>query len=205
MDTPPGRSVFSVLLFQDLAVIPMLALLPLLATSVAHGGDHHGSSLFDIHALPGYLRIMVTLAAIGSIFMLGKFGSLPIFRAIAATRVRDIFVAAALALVVGISLLTWALTQLEISFPGSLKLHVLVNPDDQFGTSEYSPIEIIQPIIIAEMETRIPSLSVGEAVMQMELAGSPVLVFRNEGKGGLNVVYRRDDGNIGWIDPQDAR
>ena len=49
----------------------------------------------------------------------------------------------------GIALLTWLLTQLEISFPGSLKLHVLVNPADQFGTSEYSPIEIIQPIIIA--------------------------------------------------------
>lgn len=60
----------------------------------------------------------------------------------------------------------------------------------------------LQPIIVAEMETRIPSLSVGEAVMQMELAGAPVLVFRNEGKDGLNVVYRRDDGNIGWIDPQ---
>ncbi len=50
---------------------------------------------------------------------------------------------------VGIALLTWLLTQLEISFPGSLKLHVIVNPGDQFGTSEYSPIEIIQPIIIA--------------------------------------------------------
>jgi hypothetical protein len=61
--------------------------------------------------------------------------------------------------------------------------------------------ESLQPIIIAEMETKIPSLSVGEAVMQMELAGAPVLVFRNEGKEGLNVVYRRDDGNIGWIDP----
>lgn len=61
--------------------------------------------------------------------------------------------------------------------------------------------ETLQPMIIAEMETRIPSLSVGEAVMQMELAGAPVLVFRNEGKDGLNVVYRRDDGNIGWIDP----
>ncbi len=60
----------------------------------------------------------------------------------------------------------------------------------------------LQPIIIAEMETRIPSLSAGEAVMQMELAHSPVLVFRNERHGGLNVVYRRDDGNIGWIDPQ---
>lgn len=61
--------------------------------------------------------------------------------------------------------------------------------------------ESLQPIIVAEMETKIPSLSVGEAVMQMELAGAPVLVFRNEGKKGLNVVYRRDDGNIGWIDP----
>jgi hypothetical protein len=50
---------------------------------------------------------------------------------------------------VGIALLTWLLTQLEISFPGSLKLHVIMNPSDQFGTSEYSPIEIIQPIIIA--------------------------------------------------------
>ncbi|NIZ60563.1 ribosome-associated translation inhibitor RaiA [Sedimentitalea sp. CY04] len=59
----------------------------------------------------------------------------------------------------------------------------------------------LQPIIVAEMETKIPSLSVGEAVMQMELAGAPVLIFRQEGQNGLNVVYRRDDGNIGWIDP----
>lgn len=50
---------------------------------------------------------------------------------------------------VGIAFVTWMLTQLEISFPGSLKMHVLVNPGDQYGTSEYSPIEIIQPIIIA--------------------------------------------------------
>lgn len=67
---------------------------------------------------------------------------------------------------------------------------------------EHSEPDTLQPIIVAEMETKIPSLSVGEAVMQMELAGSPVLVFRNEGKGGVNVVYRREDGNIGWIDPQ---
>ena len=60
----------------------------------------------------------------------------------------------------------------------------------------------LQPMIIAEMEARIPSISAGEAVMQMELAHAPVLIFRNERHGGLNVVYRRDDGNIGWIDPQ---
>ena len=61
--------------------------------------------------------------------------------------------------------------------------------------------ETLQPIIVAEMETKSPSLTVGEAVMQMELAGAPVLVFRNEKKNGVNVVYRREDGNIGWIDP----
>ena len=66
---------------------------------------------------------------------------------------------------------------------------------------EESEPDTLQPIIVAEMETKIPSLSVGEAVMQMELTGSPVLVFRNEGKDGVNVVYRREDGNIGWIDP----
>lgn len=84
-------------------------------------------------------------------------------------------------------------------------------PVELFGASSYilaseepdaqSEPDSLQPMIVAEMETKIPSLSVGEAVMQMELAGAPVLVFRNESKDGLNVVYRREDGNIGWIDP----
>lgn len=69
------------------------------------------------------------------------------------------------------------------------------------GANDNEP-ETLQPIIIAEMEARIPSLSAGEAVMQMELANANVLVFRNERHGGVNVVYRRDDGNIGWVDPQ---
>jgi ribosomal subunit interface protein len=75
--------------------------------------------------------------------------------------------------------------------------YILASEDDH----EESEPASLQPIIVAEMETKIQSLSVGEAVMQMELAGAPVLVFRNEGKKGLNVVYRREDGNIGWIDP----
>ncbi|WP_439110961.1 ribosome hibernation-promoting factor, HPF/YfiA family [Lentibacter sp.] len=86
-----------------------------------------------------------------------------------------------------------------------------VEPVELFGASSYilasdqenqeSEPDTLQPMIIAEMETKIQSLSVGEAVMQMELSGAPVLVFRNESKEGLNVVYRREDGNIGWIDP----
>jgi ribosomal subunit interface protein len=71
------------------------------------------------------------------------------------------------------------------------------------GEDDAEPTNL-QPIIIAEMETRIPKLSAGEAVMQMELAEAPLLVFRNERHGGVNVVYRREDGNIGWIDPQDG-
>jgi len=71
----------------------------------------------------------------------------------------------------------------------------------QTDADEQEP-ESLQPMIIAEMETKIPSLSVGEAVMQMELAGAPVLIFRNEKEDrGVNIVYRREDGNIGWIDP----
>ncbi|MBL4627538.1 MAG: ribosome-associated translation inhibitor RaiA [Roseicyclus sp.] len=76
--------------------------------------------------------------------------------------------------------------------------YILASPDSAEDDAEP---ETLQPIIVAEMETKIPSLSVGEAVMQMEIAGAPLLVFRNEGRDQVNVVYRRDDGNIGWIDP----
>ena len=70
---------------------------------------------------------------------------------------------------------------------------------------EDTDTDTLTPIIIAEMETRIPSITVGEAVMQLELAGQRFLVFRNEGHSGVNVVYRRDDGNIGWIDPRNSK
>ena len=70
--------------------------------------------------------------------------------------------------------------------------------------SEEQEPEGVSSMIVAEMETKIPSLSVGEAVMQMEIADAPVLVFRNEGHSGINVVYRREDGNIGWIDPRNT-
>ncbi|MEQ8327037.1 MAG: sigma 54 modulation/S30EA ribosomal C-terminal domain-containing protein, partial [Parvibaculum sp.] len=60
--------------------------------------------------------------------------------------------------------------------------------------------EDAQPVIIAEGTTAIPVLSVGDAVMQMDLSDAPFVVFRSGTAGGLNLVYRRPDGNIGWID-----
>jgi len=66
---------------------------------------------------------------------------------------------------------------------------------DQAGDGE------THAVVIAEHATDISLLSVSEAVMRMDLADQPVLMFRNSTTGELNVIYRRSDGNIGWIDP----
>jgi ribosomal subunit interface protein len=85
----------------------------------------------------------------------------------------------------------------ELSDAGS---YILAPRDESEEASE----DTVNAMIVAETETKIPSLSVGEAVMQMEIASAPMLVFRNEKHSGINVVYRRDDGNIGWIDPRSS-
>ncbi|MGO8916542.1 MAG: ribosome hibernation-promoting factor, HPF/YfiA family [Stellaceae bacterium] len=58
-----------------------------------------------------------------------------------------------------------------------------------------------EPLVIAEMRTSIPLLTVSEAVMRLDLAELPALLFRNSAHGTLNLVYRRRDGNVGWVDP----
>ena len=55
--------------------------------------------------------------------------------------------------------------------------------------------------IIAEMETQVPTLAVADAVMRLELGRLPALLFKNPKHGGFNMIYRRKDGNIGWVDP----
>jgi ribosomal subunit interface protein len=60
------------------------------------------------------------------------------------------------------------------------------------------------PAIVAEMTTPVESLTVSEAVMRLDLGDLPALMFRNRGHGGLNMIYRRADGNIGWVDPAET-
>ncbi len=62
-----------------------------------------------------------------------------------------------------------------------------------------------QPAVVAEMTTEIPTLTVSEAVMRMDLGNLPAMMFRNSAHGGLNMIYQRSDGNIGWIDPRGNR
>src|SRR5436190_783541 len=73
--------------------------------------------------------------------------------------------------------------------------------EDDDDAAEAKAADGVAPVVIAEMSTELPQLTVGEAVMRMDLADAPVLLFRNRSHGELNVVYRREDGNIGWIDP----
>ena len=67
--------------------------------------------------------------------------------------------------------------------------------------AEAEDVDGLQPVIIAEMTTSIKSLTVGEAVMQMELAHRSFLMFKNDANGRINIVFQREDGNVGWIDP----
>ncbi|MBU6408189.1 MAG: ribosome-associated translation inhibitor RaiA [Alphaproteobacteria bacterium] len=58
------------------------------------------------------------------------------------------------------------------------------------------------PLVIAEATTPIRTMAVATAVLQLELSDSPALLFRNPNHGGLNMVYKRNDGNVGWVDPE---
>jgi putative sigma-54 modulation protein len=66
------------------------------------------------------------------------------------------------------------------------------------------PVDGAAPVIIAETTMALRKLSVSEAVMELDMTGAPVVVFRHAAHGGLNVVYRRPDGHFGWIDARFA-
>ncbi len=120
MQTNGGRATFSVLLTQDIAVIPILAFLPLLAlpasihieddgsidrgVDAAHGADHH-ATLSLVEGLPGWAVTLVTIGAVAFVVLAGIYLTRPLFRFIHATRLREMYTALALMIVVGISFL----------------------------------------------------------------------------------------------------
>jgi ribosomal subunit interface protein len=88
--------------------------------------------------------------------------------------------------------------------PQAARQYVLRQDEDGRKPAEDST-NAAYATVIAETATEISMLSVGEAVMRMDLANQTVLMFRNSASGELNVIYRRPDGHIGWIDPGRAR
>ena len=73
--------------------------------------------------------------------------------------------------------------------------YVIEAPDEAGEITEFNPV------IIAESTTTLRSMSVSDAVLELDMTGNSVVVFRHAGHGRVNVVYRRADGHIGWIDP----
>jgi len=118
MQTDGGQSSFAVLLFQDIAVIPMLAVMPLLAVSgsepdaSAHGADAAKHAATWVEGLPAWEQTLVVLLAVATIVVAGRYLMRPVFRMIAATRLRELFTATALLLVIAIALL---MTQVGLS------------------------------------------------------------------------------------------
>jgi CPA2 family monovalent cation:H+ antiporter-2 len=101
--TPTGEASFSVLLFQDIMVIPLLAILPLLALNSTIETSHAHQTLLD--GAPGWMKTLAILSAIGIIFFVGNYIVNPFFKYIARLQVRELFTSFALMLVIGVSVL----------------------------------------------------------------------------------------------------
>jgi Kef-type K+ transport system membrane component KefB/Trk K+ transport system NAD-binding subunit len=102
--TAAGQKVFAVLLFQDMAVIPIIALLPLLGAGGSAGGSHGDASAWMDH-MPGWLQALITVGAVVLIVLIAHIGMRQVFHSIARTRQREAFTGAALLLIIGVALL----------------------------------------------------------------------------------------------------
>ncbi|PKP80250.1 MAG: ribosomal subunit interface protein [Alphaproteobacteria bacterium HGW-Alphaproteobacteria-18] len=89
------------------------------------------------------------------------------------------------------------------ALPAEVAAEILIQSrDDEAEDSVDTGMEVGEaPLTVAETKVQIRTMSVSEAVMQLELQDVPALMFRNAGHEGLNMVYRRPDGHIGWVDP----
>ena len=149
MKTLGGQGSFSILLFQDLAVIPMFAILPLLAlaaaTDVSAAASHAPEHTSAIAALAGWQQGLITVVLIAAIIVGGKLLTRPIFRFIAATRLREVFTAAALLLVIGIAL---AMEQVGLSPALGTFLAGVVLADSEFRHELESDIEPFKGLLL---------------------------------------------------------
>ncbi|MGD9419886.1 MAG: monovalent cation:proton antiporter-2 (CPA2) family protein [Verrucomicrobiota bacterium JB025] len=170
--TEAGRSAFSVLLFQDIAVIPILAALPLLATLPAAGGGGHdggGNVLSDwLSHQPGWMNTLMVLGAVVGIIFAGRFVLQPLLALVAGTRVREAFVALALVLVIGIALL---MNSLGVSAALGTFLAGVVLADSPYRHELESDIEPFKGILLGVF-----FISVGASIDFSLVAGNPWLV-----------------------------
>jgi monovalent cation:proton antiporter-2 (CPA2) family protein len=211
--TEGGRASFSVLLFQDMAVIPMLALIPLLAVpglagpspggAAAHAetgaeaSAHAGLSL--VEGLPGWGYALVVLGAIAAVVLGGHYLTRPLFRFIAESRLREIFTASALLLVVGIALL---MTLVDLSPALGTFLAGVVLADSEFRHELESDIEPFKGLLLGLF-----FITVGAGIDFAILLGEParilaltlgLMALKGLVLYGLARLFRLETGD-GWL------
>lgn len=145
MKTRAGQNAFYVLLFQDIAVIPMLAFFPLLSENTSNANPNHFSGPTLVSDLPSWAHTLVVLGSVLAIIVAGRFFIRPLFRIIAATRLRELFTATALLLVVGIAVL---MTQVGLSPALGTFLGGVVLANSEYRHELESDIEPFKGILL---------------------------------------------------------
>lgn len=213
-----ARSAFSVLLFQDIAVIPMLALIPLLALPelAGHGADSTGdghAELSLVADLSGWLYAAVVLGAIGAVIVAGRLLSRPLFRLVADTGLREAFTAAALMLVIGIAVLM-NLVGLSPALGTFLAGVVLANSEFRHELeSDIEPFKglllglffitvgaSVQFTVVAENALLLAGLTAGVILIKAALLFALALVFRiRRADGWLFTLSLAQAGEFGFV------
>lgn len=175
MKTEAGQSAFSVLLFQDIAVIPILALLPLLeikdVSSVSLAANRVIFVAAEQHdaALPGWQQALLVMGTVGGIIVAGRFLMRPVFRIIAATRLQEIFTATALLVVIGIAL---AMQQVGLSPALGTFVAGVVLADNEYRHELETDIEPFKGLLLGLF-----FISVGASIDFNLLIQQPLLIL----------------------------
>ncbi len=169
MKTEAGQSGFSVLLFQDIAVIPMLALLPLLGNGTAsNNSSSHAGGTWVSHQ-PAWFQTLLVFAAVVFIILAGRFLIRPLLRIVAAARVREVFTATSLLLVIGITVL---MTKVGLSPALGTFLAGVVLADSEYRHELESDIEPFKGLLLGLF-----FIAIGASINFQLLANLPVLLF----------------------------
>lgn len=170
MRTDGGRASFAILLFQDVAVIPILAFLPLLAVaSGGHGGvdDSHAAETAISH-LPAWLQGLATIGAVVAVVAAGRFGVRPLLRVIANTKLREMFTAAALLIVIAIA---FVMTMVGLSPALGAFLAGVVLADSEFRHELESDIDPFKGLLLGLF-----FITVGAGMNFQQLAAEPLTI-----------------------------
>jgi CPA2 family monovalent cation:H+ antiporter-2 len=167
MKSSAGQSSFAVLLFQDIAVIPMLAFFPLLAIYPAVGVDTSHNTF--VGNLPGWAQTLIVLGSVAAIIILGRFLIRPLMRIVAAARLREIFTATALLLVVGIAVL---MTQVGLSPALGTFVAGVVLADSEYKHELESDIEPFKGLLLGLF-----FIAVGASINFSLILSEPLLIL----------------------------